>query len=76
MLRKEDIIGTWLLVARGHDNSQDDQMLRDRYGDNPLGMLIISAAGWMNAALCSGSRPSLTENPVLLLPNRPSLLPF
>ena len=37
MLRKEDITGTWLLVARGHDNSQDDQMLRDRYGDNPLG---------------------------------------
>ena len=37
MLRKEDIIGSWLLVARGHENSQDDQMLRDRYGDNPLG---------------------------------------
>ena len=63
MVIREDITGTWLLVARGHDNPKDDQMLRDRYGDNPLGILIISPDGWMNAALCSGSRPSLTENP-------------
>jgi len=63
VVSREDITGTWLLVTRGHHNPQDEQILRDRYGDDPVGMLIISADGWMNAALCSGSRPRLPENP-------------
>ena len=45
MVRKEEIIGAWLLVARGNDNTEDEQALRSRYGDDPKGLLIISPDG-------------------------------
>ena len=57
------IIGTWLLLARGSDSAEDKQILLDRYGKNPEGLLIISDDGWLNAALCWGGRPILAGNP-------------
>ena len=63
MIKPEDIVGTWILVSRGSDDPADAALSLDRYGDAQRGLLIISADGWMNAALCHGERPALTGNP-------------
>lgn len=63
MVSAEDITGTWLVVARGNDDPEDQRVSRERYGDDPQGLLIISPDGWMNAALCWGGRAPLTGNP-------------
>lgn len=63
MVTREDIIGTWLLVERGSDDPDDAALAGERYGDAQEGVLIVSADGWMNAALCHGGRPPLSGNP-------------
>ena len=63
MITEQDITGTWLVVARGNDDPNDQQIALERYGDDPRGMVIISSDGWMNASLCHGGRPPLHGNP-------------
>jgi hypothetical protein len=63
MITAKDIIGTWVLVARGSDDPADVVLAYERYGDAQRGLLIISADGWMNAALCHGERPALAGDP-------------
>lgn len=63
MVSREDIIGTWLLVERGSDDAADAALAQKRYGDAQEGVLIVSADGWMNAALCHGGRPALSGDP-------------
>ena len=63
MVSKEDITGTWLLVERGSDDPADAALALKRYGDAQQGVLIVSADGWMNAALCHGDRPALSGDP-------------
>lgn len=63
MVMNEDIIGTWLLVERGSDDPDDAVLAEKRYGDAQEGVLIVSADGWMNAALCHGARPALSGDP-------------
>lgn len=63
MVNAEDITGTWLVVARGNDDPEDEKISRERYGDDPQGLLIISPDGWMNAALCWGGRAPLAGDP-------------
>ena len=42
MITEQDITGTWLLVARGNDDPADEKVSRERYGDDPQGMVILS----------------------------------
>ena len=63
MVDREEILGTWVVVSRGNDDPADEKKSRERYGDDPQGMVIISPDGWMNASLCWGDRPELSDNP-------------
>ena len=63
MITAKDITGTWLLVARGNNEPEEDKLSLDRYGTDPQGMVIISPEGWMNASLCHGGRQPLTGDP-------------
>tara|TARA_E500000331_G_scaffold337802_1_gene366295 strand:+ start:213 stop:680 length:468 start_codon:yes stop_codon:yes gene_type:complete len=63
MVSREDIIGTWLMVDRGTDDPSDEAASLSRYGPDPQGLLIISAEGWMNAAISWSNRPGLTGDP-------------
>jgi len=63
MVAEPDITGTWLLVARGNDDPDDEKVSIDRYGNDPRGMVIISPDGWMNASLSHSDRPPLTGDP-------------
>ena len=60
MVSREDIIGTWLMVDRGTDDPSDEAASLSRYGPDPQGLLIISAEGWINAAISWSNRPGLT----------------
>ena len=51
MVKKPDIIGTWILVDRGTDDPVDAELSKSRYGEDSKGLLIISKEGWMNAAI-------------------------
>lgn len=64
MVRKVDIIGSWLMVDRGTDDPADLEASLTRYGPEPQGLLIISAEGWMTAAISWSDRPALAGDPV------------
>ena len=63
MVKKPDIIGTWILVDRGTDDPVDAELSKSRYGEDSKGLLIISKEGWMNAAISWKYRPALTGDP-------------
>ena len=63
MVKKPDIIGTWILVDRGTDDPVDAELSKSRYGEDSKGLLIISKEGWMNAAISWKDRPALTGHP-------------
>jgi hypothetical protein len=63
MIAEQDITGTWLLVARGNDDPDDEKVSIERYGNDPRGMVIISPDGWMNASLSHGDRAPLAGDP-------------
>jgi len=63
MVTGDDILGSWLMVARGTDSEEDQQQARIRYGDDPQGFMIFAPDGWMNAIVCWGGRTSLPGNP-------------
>mgnify|MGYP003951295905 FL=1 len=62
MVRAENIIETWALVARGASESQRAQ-LEERYGTQSEGVVILSPDGWMCAALGHGDRARLPGDP-------------
>jgi hypothetical protein len=62
MLGAEDIVGTWMLVGRGASESQKAK-LEERYGTQSEGVVILSADGWMCAALGRGDRERLPGDP-------------
>ena len=63
MVKKTDIIGTWILVDRGTDDPVDAELSKSRYGEDSKGLLIISKEGWMNAAISWKDRSALTGDP-------------
>ena len=67
MVTREDIIGTWILVARGSDDPADAALSLERYGDAQRGLLIISEDGWMNAGFCLKNGYTLKKESPLVL---------
>lgn len=63
MVTGEDILGSWVLVARGTDSDEDRAEALARYGDDPQGLMIFAPDGWMNAIVCWGGRPPLPGDP-------------
>ena len=63
MVKKPDIIGTWILVDRGTGDPVDSELSKSRYGEDSKGLLIISKEGWMNAAISWKDRHALTGDP-------------
>ena len=62
MIRAEDIVGTWMLVARGASESHR-AALEERYGTLSVGVVFLSADGWLCAALGRGNRERLPGDP-------------
>jgi hypothetical protein len=58
----EQIIGTWLLVSMKiiHRNGQTTDM----FGENPQGISMFNADGFMNAQMGSGIRPDFKSDSV------------
>lgn len=62
LVTAEDIVGTWLMVDRGAGADEQEQ-LRERYGEKSEGLVIISPGGWLCAAVCRAGREPLPGNP-------------
>ena len=58
MISKEDLNGTWQLESWTIGYSDGDK-LSYPYGENPRGLLLYTADGWMSASICSAQRALL-----------------
>ncbi len=60
MIRKEDLVGAWTLESWTIGYADREEMSQP-FGEDPQGLLIYSADGWMSAAVCRAGRPPLPE---------------
>jgi hypothetical protein len=58
MISKEDLTGAWKLESWTIGYADSDEFTHP-YGEEPLGMLVYTADGWMSASICLPERASL-----------------
>ncbi|MBA6411647.1 lipocalin-like domain-containing protein [Parahaliea sp. F7430] len=56
MIEVKDLIGTWHLESWTIAYSDRDE-LSNPFGEDPQGLLLYSAEGWMSASICHAERP-------------------
>lgn len=60
MISKDDLVGSWRLESWTIGYSDRDDFTYP-FGENPQGLLMYSADGWMSAALCRSDRGRFPE---------------
>jgi hypothetical protein len=61
MISKEELSGTWQLESWTIGYSDRDEFTSP-YGDDPQGLLLYSADGWMSASICRSERALLPQD--------------
>ena len=61
MISKDDLLGTWQLESWiiGYSNREEFSF---PFGEDPQGLLMYTADGWMSASICRRERELLPEN--------------
>lgn len=61
MIIKDDLLGAWQLESWTIGYSDRDGFTSP-YGDDPQGLLLYTADGWMSASICRKERKPLAED--------------
>jgi len=56
MIDAKDLVGTWHLESWTTGYSDRDE-LSNPFGEDPQGLLVYTAEGWMSASICRAERP-------------------
>ena len=60
MIQASDLVGTWQLESWTIGYSSSDK-LSNPFGEDPQGLLLYTADGWMSASVCRPNRTLLPE---------------